>query len=387
MATQFEEERRRIEERARAILRSAASQPIGRGPGAGRPSIPKNAPTPSTWDNLDAILAPIQWDWPNWLPRGFLTILASEPGAGKSLLCLHLAAAYIEGHLWPDGAPFGTEGDASAKGDANHDGTTTSDAITHSAAAGGAVIWCESESSHALNLQRARRWGLDLSHFLSPLASPLRNFNLNDDRHCATLLALARRDDVSIVILDSLRGLTSGSGDRSLGEHLRFLADVARIADKPVLLTHHLRKRVTYDHAGNLTLDQILGASAITQIARVIWAIDLPDPAEPRHRRLATVKNNLALFPDPLGFHVGDDGLRFGPAPEPPGRHAEIDRAIAFLREQLAHDPLPAKEIETLYKDAGFARRTVFRAKRRLAVRSFRPPGESEWHWKLPRKK
>ncbi|MCI0726797.1 MAG: AAA family ATPase, partial [Chloroflexi bacterium] len=49
----------------------------------------------SSWADLDERLDPVQWDWPGWLPRGFLTILAGEPGTGKSLLCLRLAACYL----------------------------------------------------------------------------------------------------------------------------------------------------------------------------------------------------------------------------------------------------------------------------------------------------
>jgi hypothetical protein len=41
--------------------------------------------------------------------------------------------------------------------------------------------------------------------------------------------------------------------------------------------------------------------------------MDLPDPADPQTRRLSVVKNNLAPFPDPLGFRIDDHGLHFGP--------------------------------------------------------------------------
>ena len=391
MTTEYEKELQRIKSRAQTILRLAKKQARARQTVADCLTA-RPAPTPSTWDNLGNILAPIGWDWPGWLPRGFLTILASEPGAGKSLLCLHLAATYIESRPWPDGAPFPNS--SAATDDATDDDASgvASDSFSESGrvvsnAGSVAVLWCESESSHALNLQRARRWGVDLSRILAPLKSPLHNVNLNDDGHATALLALARRDDVRLIILDSLRGLLSGPGPRSLGDHLRFLADVARISGKPVLLTHHLRKRVTYDHAGNLTLDQVLGAGAVTQVARIIWAIDTPDPADPGHRRLATIKNNLAPFPDPLGFRVGQDGLHFGPAPQPPTGHTELDRALDFLRQQLADGPLPANQIQDARQAAGLARRTVRRAKRRLAIRSVRPNGESEWYWQLPKKK
>ena len=105
MTTEYEKELQRIKSRAQTILRLAKKQARARQTVADCLTA-RPAPTPSTWDNLGNILAPIGWDWPGWLPRGFLTILASEPGAGKSLLCLHLAATYIENRPWPDGARF-----------------------------------------------------------------------------------------------------------------------------------------------------------------------------------------------------------------------------------------------------------------------------------------
>jgi hypothetical protein len=60
------------------------------------------------------------------------------------------------------------------------------------------------------------------------------------------------------------------------------LALMARGTGKPVLLTHHLRKRTSADRNGRITPERLHGSSVISQIARVIWTIDVPNPAEPR---------------------------------------------------------------------------------------------------------
>jgi putative DNA primase/helicase len=319
----------------------------------------------STWAGLGNLLAPIQWDWPGWLPRGFLTLLASKPGAGKSTLCLHLAATYLSGRPWPNGAAFNADR--------------------------GKVLWCESEASHALNLERARNWGLDLARILSPLDNPLHNFRLDNRRHYAALLKFARRDDVRLVILDSLGGLRSqGSNALPIGNFVFALADLARIAGKPVLLTHHFRKRT--GHHGGLPsdLDRLLGAAAITQAAHVIWALDTPDPAEPEHRRLSVMKNNLLQHPFTLQFlqKTAQAGpslpLHFGPAPQEPSRSPERDRALDFLRRLLADGPLPATRVKSEYEAAGFSRATIDRAKQHLGINSFRPQGKHAWYWELP---
>src|SRR3954451_24488509 len=53
----------------------------------------------------------IRWLWPNRIPLGRLTLLVSDPGLGKSLLALDIAARVSRGAPWPDGASVecGTE--------------------------------------------------------------------------------------------------------------------------------------------------------------------------------------------------------------------------------------------------------------------------------------
>jgi putative DNA primase/helicase len=320
------------------------------------PSAPTSAS--SNWATLQKVLGPIRWDWPGWLPCGFLTILASEPGAGKSLLCLRLAGSYLSNLPWPDGTPF--------------------------AARPGQVLWCEAESSQALNLQRASSWGLDLSRIVTPVANPLYNFRLDNTRHFKALLHLAGLDAVSLIVLDSLRGLRSSSArNMPLSDVLSSLADLARIVAKPVVLTHHLRKRSRLDDGRTLTLDRLLGSSAIAQTARIVWALDAPDPAHREHQRLSVIKSNLAPLPDPLGMSVDDRGPHFGPAPSPPNAYSELDSAVDFLGHLLAPGPLPANQVAARAAAVGLSPMTVRRAKRALAVVSLRLPGRPGWHWAL----
>jgi KaiC/GvpD/RAD55 family RecA-like ATPase len=78
----------------------------------------------SSWADLAETQQSIQWDWPGWLPRGFLVIVAGEPGTGKSALCLRLAASYGHRLPWPGGSKFSGKR--------------------------GKIIWCDSENSQAL---------------------------------------------------------------------------------------------------------------------------------------------------------------------------------------------------------------------------------------------
>ena len=51
-----------------------------------------------------ADMAPIRlrWLWPKRIPLGRVTLLASDPGLGKSLLALDIAARVSRGAPWPD---------------------------------------------------------------------------------------------------------------------------------------------------------------------------------------------------------------------------------------------------------------------------------------------
>src|SRR5438874_1153468 len=46
---------------------------------------------------------PIDWLWSGYLAIGNLTILDGDPGLGKSMLTLDLAARLTAGRPWPDG--------------------------------------------------------------------------------------------------------------------------------------------------------------------------------------------------------------------------------------------------------------------------------------------
>src|SRR4051812_12419157 len=53
----------------------------------------------------DLTTQPIHWLWPGRLALGKLSLLEGDPGLGKSLLTLDLAARLSRGLPFPDGAP------------------------------------------------------------------------------------------------------------------------------------------------------------------------------------------------------------------------------------------------------------------------------------------
>ncbi len=47
----------------------------------------------------------LEWLWPGRIPLGKLTLLAGDPGLGKSFATLDIAARVSRGERWPDNQP------------------------------------------------------------------------------------------------------------------------------------------------------------------------------------------------------------------------------------------------------------------------------------------
>jgi archaellum biogenesis ATPase FlaH len=312
----------------------------------------------STWADLAEIIGPIQWNWPRWLPKGFLCEIVGEQETGKSILTLRIAACFLRGDPWPDGKPY--------------DGET------------GTVVWAEAEASQAMNLERAKSWGLPIEKILHPSSDPLEDVQLNNSRHRAALVALAKRPDVRLIVVDSLSGGHQEEEKSATGmiPTIKWLAELARDTGKPIILTHHLRKRSLFDSSESVTLDRVRGSSGITQLARMVWAVDAPDPKKPECRRLSVIKSNLAPKPEPLGFEVKDGGLLFGEAPELPRPETQVDRAVELLEVLLRKGPMASTVIEEEAKGAAISQNTMRRAKEKLGIVVKKM--NNRWYWALP---
>ena len=334
------------------------------------PTIPPEPETPpvegltettpvKTFADMVGMIGPVEWAWKPWLPKGMLVILAGESGAGKSGLALRLAGCFLRGDPWPDGQPFTGER--------------------------GAVLWGEAEAAQAVNLDRAKAWGLPLDQLYTPLSNPLDDLKLDQEGHRAMLAQKAALPEVKLIVIDSLRGVL-GRGDENASETLNFikwLAELARDTGKCLVLSHHLRKRSIFDGEG-VELERLRGSSAIVQTARVVWALDVPDVAEKANKRLSVIKSNLAKFPDPVGMTIDETGVRFGAAPEAPRPETRADQAIDLLLNLLQGGPRPANEIEQEFNDAGISIATLKRGKAKLGVVSIKD--RTGWKWSLPAK-
>jgi putative DNA primase/helicase len=315
----------------------------------------------STWEDTAELLGPIEWDWPGWLPRGFVTMVASASGVGKSLLALRLADCYLRFQEWPDGTPV--EGDL-----------------------GGAVLWLEGEAAQAMNLQRANAWGLPISGILNPFKDPFEAVLLADPEKRAAIKAVAARDEVRLIVVDSLSGVNGGDENAArMLEMVRFLAELARDTNKALLLLHHLRKRSERDDPQwGVTLDMVRGHGSIVQLTRVVWALDLPGGPGSEVRRLQQIKNNMEPFGEPIGMAVQPEGVIFCDPPDEPAAISKMAEAKGFLWQVLANGPVAVHEIERLAQETHISTRTLNRAKSLVKVSSVYKDRVSHWALAAP---
>jgi hypothetical protein len=309
---------------------------------------------------------PLRWLWPNRIPLGKLTIIAGDPGLGKSLLSLDLAARVSKSYMLPDGERA-EDGDvilASAEDD-------PSDTIKARLAAAGA--------------------DLDRIHFLLGSfqhagngKATFREFSLSDVEALADALdSIAEQGGtVRLVVIDPLSAFLGGVDDISNGEVrgvLRPLAELAARRGVAVIGISHLRKGMS-----PVAVYRITGSLAFTAAARSVYAV-IRDPTDPARRLFLPVKCNLSPDSNGLAYkvevadrvpfihwqegHVEQNAVSL--LVESGGEHrSELEEAREWLRDILSGGPVGAVVLQQQAREAGIAWRTIKRAKAGMNIRS-----------------
>lgn len=315
----------------------------------------------ASWEDVERIVKGVRWLVKDWVPYGMMTGIIASPKAGKSGFALGaLAKPIITGSSWFNGVP-GPEP--------------------------GYVVYCDTERSAAVNIQRAKLWGLPLNRIKVPFPKdPLTPIDLENEEHIQRILEVVCRYKAPLVIVDSFRGAHDGDENNSrIIKPLRGLGRIAEETSTAVALIHHAKK-VSVDE--DMTVNAGRGSNAFLAAVRVQLVIDQPDPNN-GWRRVQVLGENLGNAPLALGFRLTETGLEFGTAPERPRKITEKDTTEAWLRERLkVGEVYNAADIIAEGIQHGHAERTI----RKTAVERFgivpeqvRHGGRiSGWRWVLP---
>ena len=322
-------------------------------------AAPKTAVSKDT--ALEGLLQDITWEWPGYIPRGFLTMLVAEQEAGKSNFAQALCDLKLRGAQWPDGQPL----------ERPHDEFD--------------LLWLDAEGSLALFRQRMRDWGMPRGRFLLP-PNPLQEIALDNPRDWEWIEGVIADYKPPLVVVDSLNGAHMSNensndkdGLKAVFKRLSALAQRHQIA---VVLLHHLSKAAPGAARYPITLARVRGAGVNTQFCRSVLALGVPDESAPSQRRLDVIKANLCPRPPSLGYEITATGLVFGACPEPPTPRRAVDDALEFLETALANGPRLADELFQAARAEGIGSTVLREAKKNLNAKAQREGGkDGRWFW------
>ncbi len=319
---------------------------------------------------------PVSWLWPGWIPRGRLTLIAGDPGVGKSWFTHAITASVTTGR-----GLCGEQNPQTAVLVALED--DPADTLRPRLEALGADL----ERVHVY----ATVWQRDAKGNPAPRA-------LSFPEDAPLLAEVITRVGAALVIIDPLVAAQNAAIDShrqaAMRSILQPLHAVAQETGAAVVFTVHLRKS-----ASDNVLYRACGSIDLVAAVRSAIAVGR-DPNNPARRGAAVFKSNLAEFPEPVAFRLENGRMLIEPgsAPDlaadkllgPPAGSEErsaVDEAADFLRELLAAGPVEAKAVMKEAKAAGIADITLRRAKAALGItvkRSTRP-GEKTgpWVWAL----
>lgn len=326
----------------------------------------------------DVAPRPVRWLWPHRIPIGKMTLIAGDPGLGKSILLATLAAHLSRGRPWPvDGnaCPVGSALLLSAEDD-------PADTVVPRLLAAGADPRRVSCAAGMIQ-DGERRRGLCLDRDIPHLAA-----------------AIEAMGDCRLLAIDPPSAFLGGIDSHSNAEVRGVLGELSEMAQKhqcAIVLNSHLNK----GGSGGNAIYRATGSLAFVAAARAAFIV-AKDKSDPKRRLFLPTKNNLSandgsglayrVVPGPNGAPVlawepspvtmtADEALA-GADPSPRPREAAAD----WLRARLAGGPVAARDVFDDAAAAGIAKATLNRAKKQLGVGTIKTAGAigGGWVWRPP---
>jgi hypothetical protein len=324
----------------------------------------------------DIVPAALSWLWPSYLARGKLAVLDGDPGTGKSLVTIDVAARLTRGSTFPGSdatRPPASVLVLNAEDDAKD---TIQPRVT---AAGGDPERVHVLAAPGLGLEKLPQFPDDI----------------------AALETAIRETAAALVVIDPMMAFfpptVSANNDQCIRTALSPLAALAAETGACILLVRHVRK------SGGSGVYRGAGSIGIVGAVRTgLLVTTHPDDTE--LRLLAVTKCNLGAPGPSLGFRLrcGESGHSvvewvgpidltsadmFGTGMPAHAARRCRDRATEWLSGQLADGPRTAAELQTLATEAGIAWRTLQRVKDKLGIVSDRVTEGGKatgWVWRDP---
>jgi len=337
----------------------------------------------STWqpkeeqNNIGVLMSDVQpekvdWLWLGRIALGKLNVIDGDPGQGKSTLTLDITSRLSTGKAMPS--------------------------FTETRQPAGVVILSAEDGLADTIKPRLIAAGADCSRILALTTitdvetDEERPFVLPDDLE--TIKEGVKKVGAKLLIIDPLMAFLSctvnSHRDQDIRRVLHLLANLAEDTGVAVVVIRHLNKSSTgnslYRGGGSIG---IIGAARSGLLVAV-------DPDDENKRVLASTKCNLAKKPESLSFHLEDcngvskvawGGTSTHNADTLLASNEEqgaLEEAENVLESILANGAVLANDVKREAKEAGVSERTLYRAKAKLKVESFKE-GLKAWYWELPK--
>ena len=322
---------------------------------------------------------PITWLWPSRIAQGKVTLIAGDPGLGKSMITVAMAAHVSRGTPWPvDRSPC-PQGDAIMVSAEDDPGDTIRPRLD------------------AADADVSRVHVLTMVSELDRDGNPReRSFNLAKDIPGLDDL-LRQTPECRLVTIDPVSAYLGGTDSHNNADIRALLTPLAAMASKhkvAVVAVTHLNKAQQAN-----ALYRASGSLAFVAAARAAYSVT-KDPDDPDRRLILPLKNNLG--DDRTGFAYtiieADNGapvLAWEDDPvemtledlanavtERKPRPAEM--AKAMLLRMLANGEALQADIDAQRKVLGISWETVKRAKKDLGITSSKHRFDGQWTWSLP---
>lgn len=323
---------------------------------------------------------PVEWIWPGRLPAGMLTVIAGDPGGGKSTLAAYIAGVVTTGKPWIDGPSEPSRKPGRVLFLTAEDDTTR--VLVPRLIAAGA-------DRSLIDVIE----GVRLTHGSEPEPFCL-------DRDLPRLRDVIRANaDTLVVVIDPV---TAYLGKAARDSHntavmrglLAPLKQLSETLGVGVLAISHLNKA---QQVTNATY-RVNGSLALAAHARAVYLV-AAHPEDRERRLLATAKINVGPNPPTLAFRLVGDPPRIEWESEPVDLSSEellrqdtvssaskagTANAESWLRKFLSHGPVKGEDAKVAAKTDGVSERCLELACKALAVVKGPLIFGGTWHWWLP---
>ncbi len=329
----------------------------------------------------------VSWLWQGRIPLGCITLLDGDPGLGKSLISLDLAARVTTGREMPDHTP-GVDGGV----------------VLLSAEDDLAATVCPRLAAARADLDRVEMMrGVTL---YGGATNPTQQRDVLLPRDIREIERLIWQVEARLVVIDPLMAYldlkVNSWRDQDVRRALAPLAALAERTGAAILILRHLNKATGMNalYRGGGSIGIVAAARSGLLVAK--------HPDDPEHERvLASTKSNLGPPLPSLSYRVttsedskdipwvdwqGECALSAeqalaAPQPEQDGaRSSKLEEAVDWLRTQLAKGPRTGRAVERAAHAAGISDATLRRARGRLDIHIRRAGFGADMYtwWSLP---